>query len=166
MAGTAWEGLRAKGAERAGPRGARRAALGLPGRGGAWPRRRVEPEAAAGMDVFLMIRRHKTTIFTDAKESSTVFELKRIVEGILKRPPDEQRLYKDDQLLDDGKTLGECGFTSQTARPQAPATVGLAFRADDAFEALRIEPFSSPPELPDVMKPQDSGGSANEQAVQ
>ncbi|XP_040315251.1 elongin-B [Herpailurus yagouaroundi] len=117
-------------------------------------------------DVFLMIRRHKTTIFTDAKESSTVFELKRIVEGILKRPPDEQRLYKDDQLLDDGKTLGECGFTSQTARPQAPATVGLAFRADDAFEALRIEPFSSPPELPDVMKPQDSGSSANEQAVQ
>ncbi|CAI9172663.1 unnamed protein product [Rangifer tarandus platyrhynchus] len=117
-------------------------------------------------DVFLMIRRHKTTIFTDAKESSTVFELKRIVEGILKRPPDEQRLYKDDQLLDDGKTLGECGFTSQTARPQAPATVGLAFRADEAFEALRIEPFSSPPELPDVMKPQDSGSSANEQAVQ
>jgi transcription elongation factor B subunit 2 len=37
---------------------------------------------------------------------------------------------------------------------------------DDTFEALRIEPFSSPPELPDVMKPQDSGGSANEQAVQ
>ncbi|XP_059121740.1 elongin-B-like [Peromyscus eremicus] len=105
------------------------------------------------MDVFLMIRCHKTTIFTDTKESSTVFELKHIVEGILK-------------LLDDGKTLGECGFTSQTARPQAPATVGLAFRADDAFEALRIEPFSSPPELPDVMKPQDSGGSANEQAVQ
>ncbi|XP_021099973.1 elongin-B isoform X2 [Heterocephalus glaber] len=89
-----------------------------------------ELEAATEMDVFLMIRRHKTTIFTDAKESSTVFELKRIVEGILKRPPDEQRLYKDDQLLDDGKTLGECGFTSQTARPQAPATVGLAFRAD------------------------------------
>uniref|UniRef100_A0A2K6SWI5 Elongin B n=1 Tax=Saimiri boliviensis boliviensis TaxID=39432 RepID=A0A2K6SWI5_SAIBB len=71
----------------------------------------------------------------------------------------------DDQLLDDGKTLGECGFTSQTARPQAPATVGLAFRAEDTFEALCIEPFSSPPELPDVMKPQDSGSSANEQAV-
>ncbi|CAD7683437.1 unnamed protein product [Nyctereutes procyonoides] len=124
------------------------------------------PTERRGCDVFLMIRRHKTTIFTDAKESSTVFELKRIVEGILKRPPDEQRLYKDDQLLDDGKTLGECGFTSQTARPQAPATVGLAFRADEAFEALRIEPFSSPPELPDVMKPQDSGSSANEQAVQ
>lgn len=48
-------------------------------------------------DVFLMIRRHKTTIFTDAKESTTVYELKRIVEGILKRPPEDQRLYKVDR---------------------------------------------------------------------
>ncbi|KAI4875347.1 hypothetical protein NFI96_022836 [Prochilodus magdalenae] len=158
-------------------------------------------------DVFLMIRRHKTTIFTDAKESTTVYELKRIVEGILKRPPEEQRLYKDDMLLEDSKTLGDCGFTNQTARPQAPATVGLAFRisvpapladdgcpkhhvsvtkdydvvvpdcheltqngsvifSEDAFEPLRVEPFSTPPELPDVMKPQDSGSTANEQAVQ
>uniref|UniRef100_A0A8C4SGE9 Elongin-B n=1 Tax=Erpetoichthys calabaricus TaxID=27687 RepID=A0A8C4SGE9_ERPCA len=109
-----------------------------------------------------MIRRHKTTIFTDAKESTTVYELKRIVEGILKRPPEEQRLW-----VKGTETLGDCGFTSQTARPQAPATVGLAFRInDDAFEQLRIDPFSSPPELPDVMKPQDSGSSANEQAVQ
>ncbi|KAF5917572.1 hypothetical protein HPG69_000035 [Diceros bicornis minor] len=126
---------------------------GGPGRGRRAARGGLGPAltpACRPQDVFLMIRRHKTTIFTDAKESSTVFELKRI----------------DDQLLDDGKTLGECGFTSQTARPQAPATVGLAFRADEAFEALRIEPFSSPPELPDVMKPQDSGSSANEQAVQ
>ena len=45
-------------------------------------------------DVFLMIRRGKTTIFTDAKESTTVYELKRIVEGILKRAPEDQRLYK------------------------------------------------------------------------
>ncbi|XP_025786916.1 elongin-B-like [Puma concolor] len=118
------------------------------------------------MDVFLMIICHKTTIFTDAKESSTMFELNRTVEGILKQPPGEQQLYKDDQLLDDGKTLGECDFTSQTAGPQAPATVGLAFRADEAFKALRMEPFSSPPELPDVMKPQDSGSSANKQVVQ
>nr|XP_042125500.1 elongin-B-like [Peromyscus maniculatus bairdii] len=102
---------------------------------------------------FLMIRHHKTTIFTEAKESSTVFQLKRVVQGILQRPPEEQRLYKDDQLLDDRKTLGECGFTSQTARIQVTATVGLAFSADDACEALHIEPFSSPPELSDVMKP-------------
>ena len=42
----------------------------------------------------------------------------------------------------------------------------LSSPPDEAFKALRIEPFSSPPELPDVMKPQDSGSSANEQAVQ
>uniref|UniRef100_A0A2K6TFS5 Elongin-B n=1 Tax=Saimiri boliviensis boliviensis TaxID=39432 RepID=A0A2K6TFS5_SAIBB len=114
-------------------------------------------EAATAIDVFLMIWHHKTTIFRDARESSTVFELKHIIESILKHPPDEQQLYKDDKLLDDGKTL---------ARPQAPATMGLAFWADDTFEALCIKPFSSLPELPDMMKPQDSGSSANEQAVQ
>ncbi|XP_041509072.1 elongin-B-like [Microtus oregoni] len=111
------------------------------------------------MDVFLMIWRHKTTIFTVAKESSTEFELKHIVESILKRPSDEQQLYKGDQLLDDGKTLGECGFTSLTAGPEAPATVGLAFREDHAFEALHIEPFSSPPDRSYATKPQDSGDS-------
>ncbi|XP_026928477.1 uncharacterized protein LOC106977252 [Acinonyx jubatus] len=126
----------------------------------------IAAQARTWQDVFFMIRPHKTTIFAYAKESSTLFELKRIVEGIFKWPPDEQPLYKNDQLLDDGQTLGECGFTSQMARPQAPATVGLAFWADEAFETLHIEPFSSPPELRDVMKPQDSGSSANEQAVQ
>ncbi|XP_042623334.1 elongin-B-like isoform X4 [Cyprinus carpio] len=91
------------------------------------------------MDVFLMIRRHKTTIFTDAKESTTIYELKRIVEGILKRSPEEQRLYKlqyyvfqDEQPLEDSKTLGDSGFTNQTARPQAPGTVGLAFRISES----------------------------------
>lgn len=166
-----------------------------------------------------MIRRHKTTIFTDAKESTTVYELKRIVEGILKRPPEDQRLYKvslskktsvmshkwrqnssiwmdytdvylhwtmvrcylcpwsfkclrlfffsplgdqiltvtvsvlqDDQLLEDSKTLGDCGFTNQTARPQAPATVGLAFRVNGRVYvvyvlSLQLDVFIFPPRV-------------------
>lgn len=32
-------------------------------------------------DVFLMIRRKKTTIFTDAKDNTTVGELKKMIEG-------------------------------------------------------------------------------------
>lgn len=40
---------------------------------------------------------------------------------------------QDDQLLEDSKTLGDCGFTNQTARPQAPATVGLAFRVNGKY---------------------------------
>ncbi|XP_038266469.1 elongin-B-like [Dermochelys coriacea] len=121
------------------------------------------------MDVFLMIRRHKMTIFADAKETTTVRELKKIVGGILKRPPEEQQLYKDDWLLEDGdKTLIECGLSSQTSRPHAPAMVGLAlFRArEGSFEPLHIDPFSSTPELPDVLKPQDSGSSSGEQPMQ
>ncbi|XP_064218827.1 elongin-B-like [Aotus nancymaae] len=116
--------------------------------------------------LFLMILRHKTTIFTDTKESSTVFKLKRIVEGILKVPPNERQMYKDERLLDDSKTLGECGFTirQHSHRPQPES--GPAFQTDDTFEALYIQPFSSPPGLPDTMKPQDSGSSANVQAVQ
>lgn len=100
----------------------------------------LEPQAAKGMDVFLMIRYKKTTILTDAKESSTVLALKRIIEGIMKRPPEEQLLFKDNQLLDEMKTLRECGFTFQVARPETPATVGLAFRTGDVFEGLEIHP--------------------------
>ncbi|EGV94438.1 Transcription elongation factor B polypeptide 2 [Cricetulus griseus] len=70
------------------------------------------------MDEFLMIWHHKTTILTDAKESSTVFELKHILEGILKRPPMCSGCTRMTSSLMMEK-LGECGFTSQTAGPQA-----------------------------------------------
>lgn len=45
-----------------------------------------------------MIRRKKATIFTDAKESTPVAEVKKIVEGILKISPEDQKLFKDDQV--------------------------------------------------------------------
>ena len=45
------------------------------------------------MDVFLMIRRNKTTIFADAKETTTIYEVKRIIEGILKKTPEDQRSF-------------------------------------------------------------------------
>jgi len=119
------------------------------------------------MDVFLMIRRKKTTIFMDAKESTTVSELKKMVQGITKKSPEDMKLYKDDQPLEDNKTLGDYGFTSSTARAQAPATVGLTFRQGDDgdFEELEIAKLSTPPELPDVMKPQESSSHAQEQTA-
>ena len=53
------------------------------------------------MDVFLMVRRKKTTIFLDAKESTTVLELKKMIEGITKKAPSEQQLYnKEDAGAD------------------------------------------------------------------
>ncbi len=52
----------------------------------------------AAMDVFLMIRRKKTTLFLDAKENTLVSELKKMVEGITKVPPQHQRLFKDNAV--------------------------------------------------------------------
>jgi hypothetical protein len=51
------------------------------------------------MDVFLMVRRKKSTLFVDAKETTSVLELKRIVEGIVKKPPNQQRLYAKDDVV-------------------------------------------------------------------
>lgn len=109
-------------------------------------------------DVFLMIRRKKTTIFTDAKDTTTVLELKKMIEGILKVTPKDQRLYnKDNVLMDEEKQLQDYGITMMTAKAQSPAQLGLAVRVDHDFEILDITPYSSPPDLPDVMKNQENG---------
>ncbi|XP_054719752.1 elongin-B-like [Uloborus diversus] len=117
------------------------------------------------MDVFIMVRRKKTTIFLDAKENTTVHELKKMVEGITKVPPENQLLYKDDQVMEGHKTLGEYGLNCSTAKAQAPAQVGLAYKDSETqrFELLEITPLSNPPELPDVMKPPET--QSHEQAV-
>lgn len=40
-----------------------------------------------------MIRRKKCTVFTDAKETTTVAELKKMIEGITKTLPEDQLLF-------------------------------------------------------------------------
>lgn len=110
------------------------------------------------MDVFLMIRRKKLTIFTDAKDTTTVLELKKIIEGILKISPANQQLFKDTQVMEDEKALQDYGLTSNSAKAQCPGSIGLAFRLDNGdFEPLELTPFSSPPDLPDVMKTDSNG---------
>jgi len=118
------------------------------------------------MDVFLMVRRKKTTIFLDAKESSTVLDLKKMIEGITKKAPTDQQLFnKEDAVMEDDKSLADYGLTAAIAKAQQPAEVGLSFRGEDGgWEELEKTPYSIPPELPDVMKPgQDS--VAQEQTV-
>ena len=77
-----------------------------------------------------MVRREKQTIFLDATEEVTVLQLKKKLEPILKRAPDDQRLYNVDtkDSLDDNRTLGDCGYKAATARAQDPASIGLAYR--------------------------------------
>ena len=50
------------------------------------------------MDVFLMVRRKKTTIFLDAKETTTVSDLKKMIEGITKKAPADQQLFNKDDV--------------------------------------------------------------------
>ncbi|KAF0312378.1 Elongin-B [Amphibalanus amphitrite] len=115
------------------------------------------------MDIYMMIRRQKTTIFTDAKENTSVMELKRILEGILKVSPENQKLFKDETEMEDTKTLQDCGLTSSTAQAHKPATLVLCFRQEDGeFEAPEVVPYSTPPELPDVMRPQQETAPAEQ----
>ncbi|KAG8196759.1 hypothetical protein JTE90_014492 [Oedothorax gibbosus] len=85
------------------------------------------------MNVFLMVRRKKTTIFLDAKENTTVYDLKKMVEGITKVPPENQELYKDDEVMEQHKILGDYGLNDSTAKAQAPAQVGLAYKESDTL---------------------------------
>merc|ERR1712203_1309132 len=56
-------------------------------------------------------------------------------------------------LMEDEKMLADYGLSSSLAKAQSPAEVGLSFMNDGTFEELEKTPYSSPPELPDVMKP-------------
>uniref|UniRef100_A0A336MEB3 Elongin-B n=1 Tax=Culicoides sonorensis TaxID=179676 RepID=A0A336MEB3_CULSO len=112
-----------------------------------------------------MIRRKKTTIFTDAKDTTTVLELKKMIEGILKIAPRDQRLLsKDNQTMEDDKMLQDYGITMMTARAQSPIQIGLAVRVDGEFEPLELTPYSSPPDLPDVMKNQEAANGTEQVA--
>ena len=46
-----------------------------------------------------MIRHQKTTIFAEAKETTPVHDVKKIVEGIMKRQPEDVRLYKEKEQV-------------------------------------------------------------------
>lgn len=111
-----------------------------------------------------MIRRHKTTIFTDAKENTSVSELKKIIGGILKVCPSDQILfyYGNDPMASD-KSLQDYGITTLIAKAQAPAQLGLVLRSESGdFEQLEITPYSSPPDLPEVMKTQETSNGQDQ----
>ena len=44
--------------------------------------------------------------------------------------PENLRFFKDETPLEDSKNLSDYGYTSSTARAQAPATVGMVYKND------------------------------------
>lgn len=75
----------------------------------------------------MSIRRKKTTLFLNADETNSVYEVKKMIEGILKIPPDDQELLKNSIPMEDEKPLSYY-LNSQTARAHTPATLTLCFR--------------------------------------
>lgn len=83
------------------------------------------------MDVFMMIRRQKLTLFIDTKETSTVLEVKKMIEGITKVPANNIRLIIDSNkqpMDDDNQTLADCGLTSVMAKAYSPVSLYLCYR--------------------------------------
>ncbi|XP_065663801.1 elongin-B [Hydra vulgaris] len=109
------------------------------------------------MEVFLVVKREKTSIFLDVKETTYVYEIKSTLATLLKKNTDDMCLLYKDSILDENKTVAEYGLTMQTTKPQTPALIGLVYRISEMdFEELNIIPVSLPNELPGTMKSQDS----------
>ncbi len=119
------------------------------------------------MDVFLIIRYKKITMFLDTNESQPVLEVKRMLAGLLKIAPSDQQLYRDGELLDDSRLLTDCGISASTARAHQPCILLLATRGvNGEFDPCDVVAYSIPPELPDVMRAQDSSAHPPEPQLQ
>ncbi|VEL31761.1 unnamed protein product [Protopolystoma xenopodis] len=106
------------------------------------------------MDVYMMVRRKSTTIFLNCKENHQILEVKKMIEGILKVSPEDQVLYKQTIQLDDSKSLSYYNLNSQTARAHTPASLVLSLKdpVTGKFEPPSVTAYSTPPELPEVMR--------------
>ncbi|OAF69956.1 hypothetical protein A3Q56_02299 [Intoshia linei] len=95
-------------------------------------------------DLFFVIRRQKTNIILDATENSTIRDLKSQIEPIVKKSITELQLSKIDKtILEDHKTLLQCGFTVETVSPMIPAELNLCFKQDDgSFEGVNVSEYS------------------------
>lgn len=129
------------------------------------------------MIVYILVRRLKQNIFLEADEGDSVYELKLMLEGILKAKPSDQRLYhlaSEDRMGDDGtvlmsdeQKLNDYGINSTHAKAQSPAKIGLALRSEQGasgFEQLEITSYSNPPPLPDIMKSTPAAGDETNKA--
>ena len=75
-----------------------------------------------------MIKRKKLSICLDLKEITPVLEVKKILQGVVKKSPEDIRLVHKDVILEDNKTMSDCGLNKQSTKAQTPAIVGLVYR--------------------------------------
>ena len=57
--------------------------------------------------MYIRVKRLKTTAFLHVEPTDTVASIKAKIHDLLQQPPDNQQLYKDGTLLEDGRSLVE-----------------------------------------------------------
>ena len=57
-------------------------------------------------DVFLMVRRKKSTIFLSCKETDTVAVLKKMLSGILRKEAEAMKIFQQCDNAEQGETPG------------------------------------------------------------
>lgn len=111
--------------------------------------------------MYLLVRRKKQNVFLEVNETDTVHDVKLMLEGILKKSPENQALYylKDAGdnpdstgsgssgvgssgdgssesgsviLLQDNQRLLDYGVSASVAKAQSPARLGLCFKIHDS----------------------------------
>jgi hypothetical protein len=102
------------------------------------------------MEVFLQIRRQKTTIFLTVKETATVKEVKAMLNGITNTAMEDICLFNAEEkvLSDDEKVLSDYGFLSTVCKAQQPGELMMVFKGEQKV----VTPYSNPPEMPEVMR--------------
>ena len=106
------------------------------------------------MEVFLQIRRQKTTIFLTVKETTTVKEVKAMLHGIINTAVDDISLFNAEEkvLAEDEKVLSDYGFLSTVCKAQKPGELMMVFKGEQKV----VTPYSNPPEMPEVMRQDNS----------
>ena len=76
------------------------------------------------------MKRKNLTMFLDGKMTTTVFEVKKMIQGITKKLPEDQRLLllQENREMEDNKTLADYGLTSQVAKAQTPALLAVTYK--------------------------------------
>eukprot|EP00244_Chara_vulgaris_P011716 TRINITY_DN5910_c0_g1_i1.p1 TRINITY_DN5910_c0_g1~~TRINITY_DN5910_c0_g1_i1.p1 ORF type:complete len:102 (-),score=24.47 TRINITY_DN5910_c0_g1_i1:29-334(-) len=87
-------------------------------------------------NMFVRVKRMKTTYFLHVEPSETVLEVKQKLQVLSDQPADAQRLFlmPTKQLLEDHRTLGEL-------KVENDAVVALTYKSpdSDSWEAVNIE---------------------------
>lgn len=85
--------------------------------------------------MYVRVKREKLTIFLHVEPTDTVSQLKSKLEELIQQAPANQRLFKNETRLEDGKTLAELGVVNDDV-------LGLALKQEDgSFEpVLIVEP--------------------------